>query len=338
MKLKFKLAENYTTIQKSHEVKLLGDFVNITNNNITSPSNIHTQSCVYLHELNDALIYGGRNIIKDEFFYLDTPLEWSYENNIEYIKRVRSVHKREFYFISDEFDFLEKRPLLKLDKSIFHCGSVEHWNFGFFLTVLMPKIYYCNKIDPYKPVLVPVTKNWQVQLLKEFFAETEFIFYDPDIPVFCKQVASVSWPEFGFYINNDYLSFVRNKTYKSAFKNHFRNKKIFLSREKKHEKDGRVCLDKARHELIKKGYDIIIPEKIAYQNLFNILHSTSDLIVESGSALFNILFSDIPNVTLLESRSAFLGNHYRLGSSTSKNFKMIFFDMENEMNVTNYFE
>jgi len=183
-----------------------------------------------------------------------------------------------------------------------------------------------------------VTKNWQVQLLKEFFPDTDFIFYDPDIPVFCEKVTSISWPEFGFYINHDYVSFVRNKTQKSSFKHQKRNRKIFLSRGKKNQKDGRICLDKSRNKLFKKGYDIITPENFTYQNLFSILHNTSDVIVESGSALFNLLFCDVPNVTLLESRTAFIGNHYRFGTSTSSNFKMVYFDIENENNVVDFFD
>ncbi|OOB84392.1 hypothetical protein BZY71_25050, partial [Leclercia adecarboxylata] len=220
---------------------------------------------------------------------------------------------------------------------IYHCGSVEHWNFGFFLTVLMPKIFYCYQLNPLKPVLVPITKNWQVQLLNEFFPDTEFIFYDPEIPVFCEKLTSISWPEFGFYINKEYVSFIRSITQKSSFKYNIRNKKIFLSRGIAKHKDGRVCLDKARNLLIKKGYDIITPEKISYKNLFNILHNTSDVIVESGSALFNILFSDIPNVTILESRTAFIGNHYRFGTSTTDNFKMIYFNNETEKDVAVFF-
>jgi len=336
MKLEFKLVENCSIINNSYDVNLKGEFINITNENIISPSIIHKQSSVYSHEINDVHIYGGRCLIKDNLLYLDTPLEWSYNNNIDYIKRVRKVHKNEFNFISDDFEFQEKRPLLKLNKDIFHCGSVEHWNFGFFLTVLMPKIFYCNLINPNKSVLIPIKKNWQVQLLREFFPHVDFIFYDPDIPVYCENVTSMSWPEFGFYINQDYLEFIRKRTIKYQGKNTTNANKIFLSREKNIRIDDRICLDKSRSMLSKKGYDIIIPEQFSYQHLFHILHSSSSIIVESGSALFNALFADVPNVTVLESRSAFIGNHYRFGASTSNNFKMIFFDKITEDKVIDY--
>lgn len=337
MNLNFKKAEDIFTLIDSYDVKLTGRFSNLTKNIIYTPDVNHKQSAVYAHEIDNVLIYEGRSLVKDGSFYIDTPLEWSYEKNLEYIMRVKAVHKSEFSYISDDFEYQEKRPLLRLSDEVFHCGSVEHWNFGFFLTVLMPKIYYITTLNKNKPILVPIRKSWQVHLLQEFFCDVEFVFYDPDIPVHCDKVISVSWPEFGFYVNQDYIAFVRGKVRKYNLNNGEREGKIFLGRSVTREIDNRVRLgNSTKHLLRKKGYNVIYPELLTYQNLFSILHGASDIIVESGSALFNLIFSNIPNITVLESRSEFVGNHYRFISSVGENSKMIYFDKESEDYILDY--
>lgn len=331
-----------TTIDEAITREINFCFENFSSKKITHPSQSVFLNEKYYFELNDALVVGNRSCLKDDLLYTDLPVEWSISQVSSYIERVRNVHKgKEFEFLS-EIDHENGvaqmkigRPYLRVDTPCIFVGCVEAWNFGFFISIILFKIFIANKVASDLPVLIPVTKTWQVDLLRYFFPYKKFIFYDPQHPVEVKNVKIIGWPNFPFFMDKDYLDFLRKKP--NIGPSFFSSRKIYLSRRKFNGGGGRVNFcSKSELSLMEKGYMPLYPEEIPYKLLHAALSGCTHIAMESGSALFNCVFlPDEAEIFLFESREEFLNNHTKFLSSLSGKVNIIFCDESSIFDAVN---
>lgn len=310
-------------------------FENLTDKEISPPPSQFSSNAKYYQELEDVFIYGNRSCLDGNRLLIDCPIEWSEEQLYQYVDRVNTTHKFEFNFLSNfnakdgTAELIEGRPYMAVETPCIFVGCVEAWNFGFFISVLMYKTYLSEKIAPKLPVLAPITKKWQADLLHHIFPTKKFIFYDPHHPIKLKSALLIGWPNFGFFIDKDYLSIYQNPIFDQFTPSGGR--KIYFSRRKIKTSANRaqfLAADEAN--LLKKGYIPIYPEDHTYSNLQALLRNCTNLVLESGSALFNTLFlPPTAKVHLLESRPEFLNHHARFLSSTNPLGEIIFCSQSN---------
>lgn len=308
------------------------DFTNLTSSSLCLPEDYFTPAC-FEYSVKDALIAGNRSCIVGDKVYIDTPIEWGYQEFLSYVARVKKVHRREFSFLdgyveeSGEGELHLPRPYIHIEEEVFFCGCVEYWNFGFFLTVLMQKVFVAQSIDVTRPVLVPICSEWQVKLLKKFFPTTKFVFFDPNQVVSVSSASVVSWPGFGFHISENYLKYMREMVVKIGLDGTLDRPYIWLAR-----REGiygkRFELTKALgQDLISTGYSPIYPEILPPERVGKMINGAESIILDSGSALFNLIFAGSnAQVILLESRAEFLLNHSRFLNSCGIKAKVIFAD------------
>lgn len=332
MKIRITLADQIFTIKNPYFYQTEVDFLNISEAIVTSPNTRGYCGEKYYYVLRNSHIYGSRACLSGDELFLDCPTEWDKKKLFAYVAKVNAVHKSEFSYLSDidvetgTATLIEGRPYLKLDSPAIFCGCVEAWNFGFFISVLMYKVYLANKLDHSLPILVPVQAKWQCNLLKYIFPEKEFIFFDPAHPVFGAEIYVIGWPNFGFHMDEDYVDQFRRKITYIMCPN--AKGKFYLSRRKFRNGEQRLGFSNSvENELLKKGFLPVYPEQVSYSDLHELLWGCSELIVESGSALFNSFFLPAnAKVTLAESREGFLLNHSRFLSSLNLRAKVVYFD------------
>ncbi len=329
------------TIKKPESKENKVCFENFTNLSISTLSKNFFLNEKYYYELNDAVILGSRSCLKDDQLFMDLPIEWGLAQIGSYINRVKQTHKnREFKFLSDVdceragYATLElNRSCMKiLEPSVF-VGSVESWNFGFFSSVILSKIFIADQIFPELPVIVPITKTWQIEMLKYFFPNKKYVFYDPEQNIDVSNIKVIGWPNFPFYLDEKFIEAVRAKNeMRCPF---FPGRKIFFSRRKfKGGKDRVVFSSREEELLLRKGYMPLYPEELNLQTLHKIISSCSHIALESGSALFNgILSKSNAEIILFESRSEFLNNHAMYLSSVTDRAKIYFCDESSIFNA-----
>lgn len=320
-------------MEKATEKAIKISFSNLSNQNIDFSGTSFKSNEKYFINLQNATIIGNRSCLKDDCLYTDLPVEWDIAQVGSYIERIRNTHKgREFEFLSD-INVIEgratlklNRPYMRVEEPCIFVGCVEAWNFGFFFSVLMFKIHLAQKISPQLPFLVPITKSWQVNLLRYVFPAQKFIFYDPQHPVDVANAKIIGWPNFPFFADDDYLNVFRSR--KLTCTSLFPSKKIYFSRSRFNGGGERVNFSaEAESILMRKGYMPLFPEEMSYSGLHAALSSCTHLAVESGSALFNALFLPAnAKVFLFESRKDFLNNHAKFISSLTDNGSVIYCD------------
>lgn len=336
--VKFKLAAlgKFEIIRQAEVHRMNVEFENLTDEDVSLAGEYFTPSC-YQYNISNGLIAGNRSCFVEDQLFLDTPPEWTYEELLSYVARVKKVHKREFAFVSDyseetgEGELELPRPYLHLDESVFFCGCVEYWNFGFFLTVLMQKVFIATTIDK-RPILVPICSSWQVTLLQSFFPETRFIFYDPAQVVSVAKATVIGWPGFGFHIGKDYLDYLRSAADAFEMDNGADRKRICFARQSGMYAKRLEMLKLLSVDSLKNGFTPLYPELVAPKRLAKMVRSSESILLDSGSALFNLVFSRSGlNAVLFESRKEFLLNHSRFLNSLAINAKVIFVDNKTDV-------
>lgn len=333
------------TIKKSSSSAVNVSFRNFSSKEVIPPADSCFLNEKYYYDLEEAVIIGNRSCLQDQHLYMDLPVEWSAGQVISYIDRVRSIHKgKEFSFLSDiDLDdgtaYVDSgRPYMRVNKPCVFVGCVEAWNFGFFVSVILFKIHIANQVAPGLPVLLPITRQWQVNLLDYVFPDKEFIFYDPRHSIEVSKVKIIGWPNFPFYMDEDYLGVYKSRlNFESSF---FPSRKIYFSRNKFNGGKDRVNFSpEAEAILLKKGYMPVFPEEMSYRVLHSVLSSCTHVAMESGSALFNGVFlSPDTDVFLLESREGFLSNHSKFLSSITGRGQVLFCDNESVLEAVNFID
>lgn len=330
MKVKLSKDCDINIYKENQKFDLKHSFFNYTSEYIKPPSKIYHQNKQYYSTIEDCFLYGSRYFLKDNSLFIDTPLEWSEEETLSYLSRVSVVHKKEMPFfeeinLSDGYiNLVPRRHISVIDCDCVHVGSVEFWNFGFFIGVVAYKCYIADLLFPGKPVLVPIINSWQKNLLLEFFPKIKFVFYSPDHPVKLKRVINIGWPNFGFFFEKSFKSIFECKNnwkFSSGAMN-----KIYLSRGKINSSSDRVGFSEfLERKIIRKGYKVVYPENHNFNEMKKILSDVDVVLMNSGSALFNCLLANSDScIHLVESRENFLNNHTRAISSCVNNANIHF--------------
>ena len=332
MKFKIIQFQNPSIIHPAKVHKMNVKLVNLTANELPLPNEYFTPAS-YSYDLDNGLIVGNRSCLVEGQIYIDTPAEWNRQEFLSYITRVKKTHTREFSFISDyseesgEGVLQIPRPYIHIEEDIFFCGCVEYWNFGFFLTVLMQKIFIALTIDSARPILVPVGSAWQVTLLKVFFPKANLIFYDPSQVVSFARATVIGWPGFGFHIQHDYINYLQAIVESGDMDGAVDRPRICFAR-----RDGQYAkrfeMTKLLSEyLMSQRYVALYPELLPPDKIAKMVSGSKSVILDSGSALFNLVFAKPKvNVTLFESRTEFLLNHSRFLNSCGMNSQVLFVD------------
>lgn len=337
MKFKIRQFDNPTVIRAAEVHKMNVKFNNLTSINLDLPKEYFTPAS-YSYELADGKIVGNRSCLVDDTLYIDTPMEWGKSEFLDYVARVKKTHNREFASFIDympntgEGELLIPRPYIHVEEPAFFCGCVEYWNFGFFLSVLMQKVYFAFTLDPERPILVPICVAWQVALLRTFFPTARFIFFDANQIVSFKNVTVIGWPGFGFHVSYEYVNYLRNAVAIGRLDGAVDPSNIWFAR-----RDGiygkRFEMTKVMSSnLIARGYTPVYPELLSPDKIAKMVNGSKSVILDSGSALFNLLFAkNHVTVKLFESRSEFLLNHSRFMNSCHLNSQVLFVNEDSDL-------
>lgn len=332
MKCKVVAVDKPTIIHPAEVHKMSVDFINFSSREVSFPKEYFTPAS-YCYEVENGKVVGNRSCVVGDELYIDTPIEWGKKELLDYIVRVKKTHNREFSFFegyepeSGEADLAIPRPYIHIEEDVFFCGSVEYWNFGFFLCVLMQKVFLACSIDQSRKILVPVCNSWQVKLLRTFFPNANFIFFDPSQIVSFRRMTVIGWPGFGFHMHSGYVKYLGDMVASFKFDGAVDPYNLWFARQ-----DGLYgkrfeIIKKLSSDLLKNGFVPVYPELLNPERIAKMVNGSRSIVLDSGSALFNLIFSQEKNsATLFESRSDFLLNHSRFMNSCEMNSKVIFVD------------
>lgn len=339
MKVKLVQFDKVEIIRKPETQKMEVEFLNFTEKELQLPEQYFVPGC-YKYTIENGLIIGNRSCVVGDEVYIDTPNEWSRKEFLEYVARVKKVHRQEFSFLNDyceetgEGTLEIARPYIHIEEEVIFCGSVEFWNFGFFLTVLMQKIYFAIRNDASKSILVPICSAWQSDLLRKFFPKVRFIYYDPYQVVSVARATVISWPGFGFHIASDYREYIQKIVESSEFDISDERKRIWLARREGIYAQRFEMTKLINMDLLSNGYIPLYPELLPIDRTARIVRECHSIILDSGSALFNLIFAkNNVSANLFESRPEFLLNHSRFMNSCNIKSRVLFVNVSSEIST-----